>query len=202
MAEETTPETTSETTIPAPAPEQTGDVQTDTKDVKPSAEEVVPEKYDLKLPEGTVVNEKSMGKFTEFAKSHKFTNKDAQALADMHLEVIGEFARQQAEQTASEITSWHEEVLNDQAIGGAKIDATMEQARKVLVMAKDIPGVNLDRLNKDLEKSGLTTHPDLIRIFNYFGQFIGDDNKFITSGHATAESGKDAVEVLYGEQKK
>jgi hypothetical protein len=64
-------------------------------------------------------------------------------------------------------------------------------------MAATIPGVKADRLKADLEKTGMTTHPDIVRLFHFFGQFIGEDNKFIRGG-TTATQEQDAATIMYG----
>jgi hypothetical protein len=168
--------------------------QADNKDVK---EPVIPDKYELKLPDGVIVDPELMDEFTGLAKGLKFDNATAQKAADLHLKAISKFAQQQASAHEAQLMEWHGEIINDPDIGGGKVDATMAQARKTLAMAATIPGVNAKRLTEDLNKSGLTTHPDLVRIFHYLGQFVGEDNKFI-SGSATGPASKDAATVLYG----
>lgn len=174
------------------------DKQAPQKDAKDS---VVPEKYDLKLPEGVLIDDALMQEFTTLGKELKWDNPTAQKMADMHLKAIGVFAQKQAEAHEEKLIGWHEELLNDKAFGGAKLDASMAQAKKVMTLAATIPGVNFERLKTDLDETGMTTHPDLVRVFNYLGQFIGEDNKFI-SGQSANTGPVDAATVLYGAEKK
>ena len=159
---------------------------------------VVPEAYKLKLPDDIKVHPELMGKFTEFAKGKQLTNEDAQKLADLHLESIGIFAQQQADAQLAEATEWSNEIANDKEIGGAKLEATMKQARKIMEVAKTIPGVNVDRLNKALNKSYMATQPDLVRIMHFLGQFVGEDHKIIMGQPGVTAGQKSAAQALYG----
>lgn len=174
--------------------EQAGDKPAD----KPAAEQpVVPEKYDLKLPKDVLVDEEMMKEFSSFGKENKWTNDQAQKVADLHLKAIGAFVNKMDAEFVQTVEGWHNEVMSDKDIGGAKVDDTMAQARKVIAMASTIPGIKVDRFKADLEKTGMTTHPDFIRLCHYFGQFIGQDNKFIRGG-TTASEEQDAATILYG----
>lgn len=174
--------------------EQAGDKPADNKGAE---QPVVPEKYDLKLPKDVLVDEKMMEEFSSFGKENKWTNDTAQKVADLHLKAIGAFVNKMDAEFVNTVEGWHNELMNDKDIGGAKIDDSMTQARKVLAVAATVPGVKVDRLRADLEKTGMTTHPDMVRLFHYFGQFIGEDNKFIRGG-TTSEGEQDAATILYG----
>lgn len=164
--------------------------KTETKDP------VVPEKYELKLPEGVLVDEKLMTKFTGLAKEMKWDNATAQKMADMHLEAVSAFAEKQDVEHAATLLGWHNELIEDKELGGAKIDDTMKQARKVMTLAASIPGVKVDRLVNELNRTGLATHPDLVRMMHYFGQFIGEDNKFVKG--SVTQPNLDAATIMYG----
>lgn len=177
-----------------PKTEQTGDKPAPEK----AAEQpVVPEKYDLKLPKDVLVDEAMMAEFTKFGQESKWTNEQAQKVADLHLKAIGAFVNKMEAEFIGTVEGWHNEIINDKELGGPKVDTSMAQARKVMAMASTIPGVKVDRLKADLDKTGMTTHPDIIRLFHYFGQFVGEDNKFIRGG-TTAGAEPTADVVLYG----
>ena|SRR5580765_6690 len=165
---------------------------------KTAAEQpVVPEKYDLKLPKDVLIDESMMSEFTAFGKENKWTNEQAQKVADLHLKAIGAFVNKMDGEFVQTVEGWHKELVGDKDLGGAKLDASMVQARKVMGMASTVPGVNVERLKADLDKTGMTTHPDIIRLFHFFGQFIGEDNKFMRGG-TTGDGEKDAATILYG----
>lgn len=170
------------------------DKQTDNKDAKAP---VVPDKYELKLPDGVLVDDGLMKEFTELGKTQKWDNATAQKMADMHLKAIGMFAQKQEAEHEHELLGWHKELIDDKELGGAKIDATMTQARKVIALAGTIPGVKAERLTQDLLRTGMATHPDLVRVFHYLGQALGEDNKLI-KGNLGDNAPKDAATLLYG----
>ena len=163
-------------------------------DAKPP---VVPEKYELKLPEGVLVDNKMMEKFTNLGKELKWDNATAQKMADMHLEALGAFAQKADADHEAQLIAWSKEVSEDKEIGGAKLEASITQARKVLTLASTVPGVDAKRLLTDMNRTGLATHPDMVRLFHYFGQFIGEDNQFI-KGSPTTGGPRDAASILYG----
>lgn len=173
-----------------------GEIKQDTS--KENTAPVIPEKYELKLPEGVLIDEGMMKEFTAFGKDMKWTNEIAQKAADLHLKAISAFASKQDAEFETRVQDWSKELQNDKDIGGAKIDESMKQARRTWAMAKDIPGVNMERLTKDMQISGMITHPDIVRIFHYFGQFVGEDNKFIRGGNTSDGGEKDAATILYG----
>jgi hypothetical protein len=170
--------------------------QTDNKDGKSQA----PESYQLKLPEGTVTDPALLDEFSILAKEKGFTNEDAQKFVDLQLKSLGVFAQKQAEEFQAQVKGWRDELINDKDIGGAKVDQTVNQARKVLNI--EVPGVKMDRLKADLDRTGLGDHPDLIRVFAFIGQFVGDDNKIISDRVGGPAGGpKTDAEVLYPEHK-
>lgn len=172
--------------------------QADADSAKDDKAPVVPEKYELKLPDGVFVDDGLMKEFTAVGHELKWDAATAQRMADMHLKAIGLYADKQSQEWESKVLDWHNELKDDKEIGGAKIDETMKQARKMVQMAGTIPGVNAKRLMSDLTDSGLATHPDLVRVFHFLGQFVGEDNKFITGFPTSSNAPKDAATILYG----
>jgi hypothetical protein len=152
---------------------------------------VVPEKYDLKLPEGTIVDEPMMAEFTAFAKESKLTNDQAQKAADLHLKAIGAFAAKQAAEFTDQQKKWTDEMIGDKDLGGKKIDDTLSVARKV------VSAFGTPRLKADLERTGMGNHPDLVKMFHAVGLQLGDDNKWIGTNKPAGER-KSTEEVFYG----
>lgn len=174
--------------------------QTDEKDAK-AAE--IPTKYELKLPEGVLIDDGLMDKFTKEMQAIKADNATAQKFADLHLEAIGVALQKQADAWTAEETkkveTWVGELKADKDLQGvneagvAKIDATLNDARKVL-NALGSPD-EVKKLKADLDASGLNCHPMLIKGLAKFAHLIGDDNMVI--GAPSAKSEKTAAQVLY-----
>lgn len=171
-----------------------GEKPADNKEVKPGD---VPEKYDLKLPDGTIVDEPMMTEFTTWAKANKLTNDQAQLAAELHLKAVGAFAAHQAAEFEHEQEAWLNEIKADKDLGGAKVDGTLAVARRVLALK--IPGVNMERFKADLDRGAVSgNHPDLVRILHFVGQQIGEDNMWVPT--KPGEAPIDAATVLYGKK--
>lgn len=175
------------------------DKDADNKD--PKAAEV-PAKYDLKLPEGTMVDEGMMQEFQDWAHELKLDPQGAQRAADMHLKSIGLFAQRQEAEFVAQVNGWGDEIKADKEFGGAKIDETLAIARRVLGTNADgspvIPGINLKRLHNDLFVSGLQAHPDMIKVFHFIGSKMGEDTMTPGGGGGAVEV--DAAKKLYPQQ--
>ena len=86
---------------------------------------VAADRYDLKLPDGAIVDEPLMRDFTKLAREHGFNNDQAQRWADLHLRAVGDTVRQVAEyqevgeKRYDEVMGWRQEFQNDPEFGGA-----------------------------------------------------------------------------------
>lgn len=134
---------------------------------------------DLKLPDGTMVDEPMAKEFTEWAKANKFTKVQAQQAADLHLKTLGAFAQKLQADAQAQVKAWGEEIYNDKELGGGKVAETVATAEKFFALAKNVPGVNVTRLQADMLRTGMANHPDMIRVARYIGLQVGDDNLFI-----------------------
>lgn len=141
---------------------------------------------DLKLPDGTIVDEPMAKEFTEWAKANGFTKTQAQQAADLHLKTLGVFAQKLQADAQAQVKAWGEEILNDKDLGGAKVQETVATAEKFFALAKTVPGVNIERLQGDMVRTGMANHPDLIRVARFIGQHVGDDNVFIADRSTAA----------------
>lgn len=185
------------------------DKQTDTKDAKPPE---VPEKYDLKLPDGTIVDDTLMGEFTTLAKDSKFTNEAAQKWADLHLKAMGQALQLQQDafdkEHVEKVTKWADELKSAKDLEGTvdqagkpvpKIDALVADANKVLSAFGSADEVK--RLRADLNESGLGNHPILVRGLAKLAQYVGDDSMVLGTAAGSGQKLSDA-QVLYGEKTK
>ncbi len=132
--------------------------------------------YDLKLPDGAIVDDGLMRDFTKLGREHGFTAEQMQRFADLHLRAIGDSARQVAEyqeigeKRYDEVMSWKQEFQNDPEFGGANSDETLSQAREVLESFGTPEEVA--RLTKELERTGLGNHPILIKGLAKLAQYL------------------------------
>ena len=99
-----------------------------------------------------------------------------QRFADLHPRAIGDSARQVAEyqeigeKRYDEVMSWKQEFQNDPEYGGANSDETLAQAREALKSFGTAEEV--ERLGKELERTGLGNHPILIKGLAKLAQYL------------------------------
>ena len=159
-------------------PESTANAQADagTQDTKPT-EPVVPESYDLKMPEGIELDKASADEFTTIAKELKLDQATAQKLAD----VAAKQAQRQVENHAKLVQSWTEQVKTDKEIGGDNLEQNLGVARKAL------EAFGTPELKDVLNASGLGNHPEVIRAFYKAGKAISED-KFVKGAAKGADT--------------
>jgi hypothetical protein len=165
-----TPDSTTASTPPAAA------ADTKTDDTK-ATEPVVPEAYDLQMPEGVELDKAAADEFTTIAKELKLDQAAAQKLAD----IAAKQAQRQVEAHTKLVESWVEQVKTDKDIGGDKLDENLGIARKALET------FGTPELRDVLNASGLGNHPEVIKAFVKAGKAISED-KFV----AGAPKGSDA----------
>lgn len=154
-----------------PADTATGDPQaaqqpdtTTPQDAKP-AEPVVPESYDLKMPEGVELDKAAAEEFTALAKEMKLDQATAQKVAD----VGAKMAQRRAEAHATLVQSWADSAKTDKEFGGDKFAENLAVARK----AMDTFGT--PELKSLLDSTGLGNNPEVIRAFFRAGRAISED---------------------------
>ena len=146
--------------------------QTDNKDAKPDA---VPEKYDLKTPEGVPLDEAALAEFEPIAKELKLTNEQAQKLADLHTKRMQETDKANAEQWKQTTAKWADDVKADKELGGANLDTSVRHAQAALNK------FGTPELKAQMDATGMGNHPELVRVFARIGKAMAEDN-FIQSG--------------------
>lgn len=170
-----------------PAPEQTDKVEE-----KP--EGGVPEKYDLKLPEGITLDKAQIEKVEDFAKSLGLTNDEAQHFLDMKTDAVTSYVEQQKQQLNQRITEWEETSKKDPEIGGEKFPQAVEIAKRALGKFANKEFVQM------LNESGLGSHPDVIRTFARIGKQMSNDT--LVHGSAQAAPDKSLGELFYPDSTK
>lgn len=132
---------------------------------KQTTDPVVPESYELKMPEGVELDKDAADEFTAIAKELKLDQSNAQKLAD----IGAKMAQRRVEQHAKLVETWVDSVKSDKDIGGDKLEENLGIARKAL----DTFGT--PALKEVLNASGLGNHPEVIRAFLKAGKAISED---------------------------
>ena len=153
--------------------------------------------YDLRLPEGTFVDQPLLNEFTVWARENDFTDEQAQRAADLHLKSIAAYNQRLQDDARQQVKAWGDEITNDKELGGARVQETVAAAEKLFSLAETVPGMNLARFKADLVRTGMANHPDLIRVARYIGTHVGDDNLFIADRSSGGGPTKSDAEVLY-----
>lgn len=138
---------------------------TDTKATEP----VVPESYELVMPDGVQLDPAAAEEFTAIAKELKLDQAAAQKLAD----VGAKMAQRQVEAHAQLVATWTEQVKTDKEIGGDKLDENLGIARKAI----DSFGSN--ELKTLLNSTGMGNHPEVVKFALKVGKAISED-RFVT----------------------
>jgi len=157
--------TTETTTVDPTAAEVAQTTEDKTAETAKSAEPVVPEKYDLQMPEGVELDSVAADEFTTIAKDLKLTQDQAQKLAG----VAASMQQRQAEAHAKTVETWVESVKTDKEIGGDKLNENLAVARKAMET------FGSPELKDVLNMTGFGNHPAIIKAFYKIGQAISQD---------------------------
>ncbi len=164
---------TAGTVDPTAATPATTASTTDTKATEP----VVPESYELKMPEGVQLDSAAAEEFTAIAKELKLDQAAAQKLAD----IGAKMATRQAEAHAQLVETWTAQVKTDKEIGGDKLDENLGIARKA------IDTFGSPELKDLLNSTGLGNHPEVVKLAFKVGKAISED-RFVTGSPKGAET--------------
>ncbi len=161
----------------------------------PPAERVVPNEYNLSLPQDSVLDEERVSEVKAFAKAQKLTNDDAQAILERDNAFKAAIIEGQKGELEEEQKAWVEASKVDSEIGGEKYNENVELAKRV------IDKVGTPAFKKALVETGLGDHPELIRFCARMGKHLKDDN-FVLSGTAPTETKKSTADLFYGDSDK
>lgn len=145
------------------------------------SEKVVPEKYDLKVPENSILDANVVNRIADYAKSQGLSNDEAQALLDQENVTINEHIERKTNQ-------WAEECKSDKEIGGENFNQNVELAKRVVLR------YGSDQLKAELNKTGFGNHPEVVRVFARIGKAMGEDKLVLSN---TQASGKMSMEEKF-----
>lgn len=165
---------------------------------KPNTEQpkdapVVPEKYDLKIPEGSPLDNSAVERISTLAKEKGLSNEHAQLLLENESKALSSYVDGQEKQLTKTLNEWMEQVKSDPEIGGTSFDANLQLAKDV------VNRFGTDKFKEQLEKSRLGNHPELIRMFVKIGKAMGSDS-LVTPG-AQSPDKKALSDMFYGSSK-
>lgn len=154
---------------------------------------VVPEKYDLKLPDGSPLDPSRVEKIAALAKERGLSNEAAQELLTGEHELLAEHVEKQKANLVSQAEAWKAQLAQDPEIGGEKLAENVELAKRVINKYGD------DQLKKALDDTGLGNYPGLVKLFTKIGREMAPDKLVITDNSGGEK--KSIEERLYGSTK-
>ena len=173
---------------PATAPDAAKDAPPD----KPAAP-AIPEKYELKAPEGEQFNPAFVESISPTLKELGVTAEGAQKLVDGYLAV-------EAQIRAAQIDSWKAEIAGDSELGGANATRTTANIDRALSWFSKVNAEQAKTLQGALKNSGWGEYPAMVRFINAIGMALADDDTGYEQPIA-ARSGaakRSPQDVLYG----
>lgn len=165
------------------------------KKVEPPAKPVVPEKYDLKLPDGSRLEAAHVEKIASYSKEHGLSNEQAQKLLERDNSLVADFFDGQKAQFEANKTAWLEESKTDKEIGGDSLGKNAELSKRVL------DRFGTEKFKQLLDETGAGNHPEFIRVFTRIGRLMSED-QFVMPGTQPTNAKKSTEEILYGGSKK
>jgi hypothetical protein len=163
---------------------------------KAAKENVVPEKYIFKVPEGMALDEKLVEKITPILKEGKVTQAVAQKLADAYADAAKEgqkaFEKMQEDNFNKFVDGLKAETLKELGVNAKTELAAAARARDRFASKELITKLN---------QSGLSNDKDMIKLFITVGKAISE-HKVIEGAPAGAGGGKDPIKILYDSDKK
>ena len=199
----TTPTATTPAAAPAPAKTDstqegtalTGGAKTGGEEppVKPpEAKPVVPEKYELKLPEGSLLDAAQVDKIAAFAKASGLSNDQAQVILERESDAVSSFSASQQQAFDKAQAQWSESLKSDPDIGGDALPKSVELAKRV------VERFGSEALKKQLNDTRLGNHPELVRVFVKIGRAMSEDQLIIPGSSSGGDNKKSMEDILYG----
>lgn len=145
-----------------------------------AAAEAVPERYDLNLPEGSLLQTADVDRVKAEAKTLGLTQAEAQEYLDTQSKAVSTYHEAQVKQVDEIHRSWAKEAEADKEIGGDALKVNVEMGKRVIDRF-DPTG----KFKRILNASGLGNHVDTIRIFSAIGKAMTEDQLVHQGTHTT-----------------
>jgi len=148
---------------------------------------VVPDKYDLKVPDGaqTYLDTADLAPIAELARGMKLDNAAAQALVEEHVDGL-----------AKASAAFRAVTEADSEYGGPKLEETEQLAKLTLDSIRPAGTPRGDALRRLLAKSGYANHIEVVSFLADLGRTMREDTP--VAGGGRPRPSKDPAQVLYG----
>ena len=137
----------------------------------PEVKAVVPEKYEIKAPEGMTVDQGLLDTVTPIFKELGISQEGAQKLADAYAPQVSKMLESQKQEAINGfqkmVTEWKDQTTKDLGANGAK---------ELAHAAKFIDRFGGTELRQVLNETGLGNHPIMVKAFIAAGKAIANDS--------------------------
>lgn len=145
----------------------------------PPEKPAVPEKYELKIPEGSPVDQARVEKISAFAKEKGLSNEQAQMIVERESDAVTEVLKNQDAQYQQTKASWREASLKDPEIAGD--EAKLKES--VMLVDAVMNKYGSQALRDALNATGLGNHPELMRLVVKIGREMGPAKLIMPGSH-------------------
>jgi hypothetical protein len=144
---------------------------TDGKDVpKEEGSKEVPEKYEIKIPEGLEFDQAALDLFTPIFKELGISEEGAQKLVDAYVPTLEGMEQRMREQSLKQykeiVEGWKKETL---------AELGTDSSKKLALCAKAINKYGGDNLRAALDQTGMGNHPEFVKFMLRVGETITED---------------------------
>jgi hypothetical protein len=147
-------------------------------------------KEDLKLPEGSPLDPKTVDEIVALAKDKKWDKDTAQAVLEREHKLVASYVEGEKVKLTEVQEQWGKAAAEDKEYGGPKFGENAEMAKRV------VRRFGSDALEKALDDSKLGNHPELVRLLVRVGKAMSAD-QWVTPGAVVTGGKKKPEDSLY-----
>lgn len=158
------------------------------------AKPIVPEKYELKLPEGSLLDPSTIEKISAYAKEKGLSNEAAQELLERENQAVASHHEAQMKQVEAIRNGWAKDAEADSEIGGADFKKNVELSRRLIEKANP-------SMKPLLDETGFGNHPEVIRMMVNIIKMTGFAEDTLIHAKAQAGDTEDIAANMYPSMK-
>lgn len=170
-----------------PAPDGGGVKPDGGQDPNPTSS-AVPEKYELTLPEGTLLTDADVEKTIAHAKASGLSNEDAQGVLNFRHEAVADYQARAREETKG----WLALAKKDKKIGGEHFEKNIEMAKRLVTRHGD------KNLTDFINQTRIGDHPTFLRFLVSIANSMAEDT--LVTSTAPVTKAKSIEDRMYPNQ--
>lgn len=151
----------------------------------------VPEKYELKLSEGSSLDSVAVERISSFAKEKGLSQEAAQELLSLEEQTITSFRDSQMKQHMETRKQWVESIKNDKEYGADKLNENVEIAKRIVNEFAD------EEFKQALDVTGYGDNPALFKFCVKIGKKLGIMGDTHVRGGSPTTPKKELHDILY-----